>query len=182
MKRASDDIAELAKHVGASRIILGGHDWGGFVVFRVALHHPDLVAGIFSVCTPYTPPLKSYLSLDDVVERVPQFGYQQHLAGPDVEATIKGKDQLRRFLDGMYGARTPGKVTIFDTAKGINFGALPQMGKSPLLSDEEMDYYVEEYDRHGMHGPCECLPPIDILGSCALNLGLVIADLSHRAQ
>lgn len=27
LKRASDDIAALAKEVGASRIILGGHDW-----------------------------------------------------------------------------------------------------------------------------------------------------------
>jgi soluble epoxide hydrolase / lipid-phosphate phosphatase len=26
-KRASDDIAALAKLVGADRIILGGHDW-----------------------------------------------------------------------------------------------------------------------------------------------------------
>ena len=27
LKRASDDIAALAKEVGASKIILGGHDW-----------------------------------------------------------------------------------------------------------------------------------------------------------
>jgi soluble epoxide hydrolase/lipid-phosphate phosphatase len=27
LKRASDDIAALAKEVGAPKIILGGHDW-----------------------------------------------------------------------------------------------------------------------------------------------------------
>jgi len=26
-KRAADDIAALAKEIGASKIILGGHDW-----------------------------------------------------------------------------------------------------------------------------------------------------------
>ncbi|KAJ4346040.1 hypothetical protein N0V95_005773 [Ascochyta clinopodiicola] len=32
LKRASDDIAALAKEVDAPSIILGGHDWGGFVL------------------------------------------------------------------------------------------------------------------------------------------------------
>ena len=27
MKRAADDIAELARQLGAPKIILGGHDW-----------------------------------------------------------------------------------------------------------------------------------------------------------
>jgi pimeloyl-ACP methyl ester carboxylesterase len=27
MKRASDDIAELARQLGVKRIVLGGHDW-----------------------------------------------------------------------------------------------------------------------------------------------------------
>jgi pimeloyl-ACP methyl ester carboxylesterase len=27
MKRAADDIAELARQLGVKRIVLGGHDW-----------------------------------------------------------------------------------------------------------------------------------------------------------
>ena len=30
-KRAADDFAELARQLGAARIVLGGHDWGGSV-------------------------------------------------------------------------------------------------------------------------------------------------------
>lgn len=42
-KRASDDFAELARQLGAPKIIIGGHDWGGAVVYRFHLWHPELV-------------------------------------------------------------------------------------------------------------------------------------------
>jgi pimeloyl-ACP methyl ester carboxylesterase len=71
-KRAADDIAGLAKQIGVSSIILGGHDWGGAVVFRVALHYPKLVSAVFSVCTPFTPPRKMFI--DATV--LPNFKYQ----------------------------------------------------------------------------------------------------------
>ena len=35
-ERAAHDIAELAKIVGAKQIVLGGHDWGGMIVYRTA--------------------------------------------------------------------------------------------------------------------------------------------------
>jgi pimeloyl-ACP methyl ester carboxylesterase len=71
-KRASDDLAELAKQIGASSIILGGHDWGGAVVYRFALRYPKLVSAVFSVCTPFAPPRKEFV--DATV--LPNFKYQ----------------------------------------------------------------------------------------------------------
>ncbi|EQB53075.1 hypothetical protein CGLO_07246 [Colletotrichum gloeosporioides Cg-14] len=46
-KRAADDVAALAKHLGLSRIVLGGHDWGGAVAYRAALWHPELISAFF---------------------------------------------------------------------------------------------------------------------------------------
>jgi soluble epoxide hydrolase/lipid-phosphate phosphatase len=71
-KRASDDLAELAKQIGASSIILGGHDWGGAVVYRFALRYPKLVSAVISVCTPFAPPRKEFV--DATV--LPNFKYQ----------------------------------------------------------------------------------------------------------
>lgn len=51
-----------------------------------------------------------------------------------------------------FGGRGPAKETTFSPDKGILFENLPKVGKTPLLSDAEMDYYVSEYSRHGMHG------------------------------
>jgi soluble epoxide hydrolase/lipid-phosphate phosphatase len=41
MKRASDDIKELAKQLGAKTIVLGGHDWGGLVVSKNVSKHSN---------------------------------------------------------------------------------------------------------------------------------------------
>lgn len=153
MKRAADDIAELARQLTCPTIILGGHDWGGAVVYRCANYYPDLVSHVFSVCTPYAPPAKEYFPLDEVVRRAPQFGYQKHLAGPEVEATIKSDDQIRQFLSGMYGARTSDRQVLFSPETGLKLDILHKLGKTPLLDENEMDYYVQEYSRHGLHGP-----------------------------
>jgi len=83
---------------------------------------------------------------------VPQFGYQLHLASPEVEAAIQTKEQMRQFLNGMYGGKGPKGQVIFDPEKGVLFENLPKVGKSRLFTDKEMDYYVEEFSRNGLHG------------------------------
>ncbi|KXH27532.1 epoxide hydrolase [Colletotrichum salicis] len=58
-KRAADDIATLSSQLGLSRIILGGHDFGGAVVYRTAIWHPDLVAAFYVLNTPFAAPTAS---------------------------------------------------------------------------------------------------------------------------
>jgi soluble epoxide hydrolase/lipid-phosphate phosphatase len=149
-KRAADDIAELAKQLGLSSIILGGHDWGGAVVYRVAMRYPKLISAVISVCTPFGPPRKDFLDAGAVM---PNFKYQLQLRGPEVQATIVGEEKLRQFLNGMYGGRTPAGETTFDVSHGCFFDRLENVGKSPILNQEEMDWYVKRYAIHGMEGP-----------------------------
>jgi soluble epoxide hydrolase/lipid-phosphate phosphatase len=149
MKSTADDLAELARQLGVSRVILGGHDWGGVVVYRLALHYPKLVSAVFSVCTPFTVPKSSFV--DATV--LPNFKYQLHLRGPEVEANIVGEEKIRQFLNGMYGGLTPTGIRPFSVSDGVNFEALPTVGTSPLVSKEEMDFYVQSYARNGMRGP-----------------------------
>jgi soluble epoxide hydrolase / lipid-phosphate phosphatase len=148
-KRAADDMAALAKELGLSSIILGGHDWGGAIVFRIAMRYPKLISAIISICTPFTPPRKEYVP----ASVLPNFKYQLHLAGPEVEAEIVGEEKIRQFLNGMYGGRTPSGEPCFNVGVGVLFDRLPHIGPSPLLSKEEMDFYVQRYAIHGMHGP-----------------------------
>ncbi|TVY28490.1 Bifunctional epoxide hydrolase [Lachnellula hyalina] len=148
-KRAADDLAALAKELGLSSIILGGHDWGGAVVYRVALRYPKLISAFFSVCTPYFPPRKEYFP----ISALPNFKYQVQLASGEVEKHIVGEEKLGQLLNGMYGGRTPSGETTFDVAVGVVYDNLPEVGPSPLLSKEEIDFYVKRYAIHGIHGP-----------------------------
>lgn len=157
LKSVCDDLAELVRQVIPSpneKIILGGHDWGGMVVWRFALWHPELLRGVFSICTPYVGPSPVYIDLNAMVERLPNFRYQLQLAGPDVEREI-GSDpaKLRGLLSGLYGARGPNREGVFTVDHGVHFEHLDKMGKCPLLNDEEVDFYVRQYARNGIRGP-----------------------------
>lgn len=156
LKSVSDDLVELVRQIcdPEETIILGGHDWGGFLVWRFSLWHPSLVKGVFSICTPYAPVSPVFVDIPEMVQKLPNFRYQVQLAGPDVEREI-GSDpaKLRAMLSGMYGAHGAGGELVFTTDRGVHFENLDKMGKSPLMSDDEIDYYVEQYARNGMRGP-----------------------------
>ncbi|KAG9189736.1 soluble epoxide hydrolase / lipid-phosphate phosphatase [Alternaria panax] len=152
LKRASDDIAALAKEVNAPQIILGGHDWGGFIVWRAAQWYPNLISHVFSVCTPYTAPSEKYMSTEDLANGpFPQFAYQLHLASGEVEKIVKDEQSIRQFLKGMYGARGPKGETAFDPEKGVLSENLPSIGESKVLNGKYLDYYVKQYLNHGIH-------------------------------
>lgn len=156
LKSSCDDMAELlAQVIGrGERVILGGHDWGGALVWRFALWHPELLRGVFSVCTPYAPPLPVFIDYPKLVEMLPNFRYQVQLAGPDVEREI-GSDpaKIRGLLTGLYGARGPAGEDVFTTDHGVHFENLGKMGECPLLDAGEVDFYVDQYARNGMRGP-----------------------------
>jgi len=54
------DLVGLLDDVGVERGVFVGHDWGGFVVWQMPLLHPDRVAGVVGLNTPFTSrfPLK----------------------------------------------------------------------------------------------------------------------------
>ena len=154
-KRAADDMAELCRQLNLSKIILGGHDWGGSIVYRFAQYYPELIAAVFSICTPYFPPTEKYEPLDILIaKRLPNFGYQAHFASGEIEEAVKSKAEIRQFLNNMYGARTTDtREVAFDAKVGVDLAKQARVGPNKLLTDEEMDYYVNEYARHGFNGP-----------------------------
>ncbi|MCJ1465637.1 hypothetical protein MMC07_004256 [Pseudocyphellaria aurata] len=148
-KRAADDIKELARQLGASQIILGGHDWGGAIVYRVALWHPRLVTHLFSVCTPYTPPSKHFKPLEHYVEQgiLPNFAYQLKLAEGQLEG-LTSRDQIRQFLNGIFGGKGPNGELGFDTQHGVLLENLPVLAPTKLVNEATLDYYADQYVRN----------------------------------
>ncbi|OAX84297.1 hypothetical protein ACJ72_01339 [Emergomyces africanus] len=153
-KQCADDMKELARQLGTSQIILGGHDWGGFAVYRIAMHHPGFVTHLFSICTPYTPPLSQYLPIETIVKtKVPYFGYQLQFASGELKEVINSKKDIRQFLLSMYGGRTLSGETGFDVFKGVLLDKFQHLERSKVISEEELNYYVDEYARNGLHAP-----------------------------
>ncbi|KAG9240640.1 epoxide hydrolase [Calycina marina] len=148
-KRAADDVATLAKRLGLSSIILGGHDWGGAIVYRIAMYYPKLISAFFSICTPFQPPKTKYVPASSM----PNFKYQLQFGGPDLEREISGEEKIKQFLNAMYGGRGPKGEPAFHVSHGAYMQNLPILCHTILLSKPELDYYTKRYAIHGMHGP-----------------------------
>ncbi|GIZ45349.1 hypothetical protein CKM354_000852200 [Cercospora kikuchii] len=160
-KSHADVVAAIAKKIGTHKIIIGGHDWGGATVYRVAQWYPNLISHIFSVCTAYAPPTKSYISTKTLAETtIPQFGYQLQLGSPDnkIENVIKDRPTMTKFLHGMYGGRVASGKYFMLPKTGIDLDILTSdsetVAPTPLLNEAEVEYYVDEFMKNGIHGPC----------------------------
>jgi soluble epoxide hydrolase / lipid-phosphate phosphatase len=106
------------------------------VVWRTVLWYPELISHVFSVCTPYNSPAKTFHPLEDIVKRIPHFGYQLQLASGEVEKHVESRDEIRQFLKGMFGGRGPNGEVLFSPKKGILFENLHKIEGSGALSSE----------------------------------------------
>ncbi|KAL2385074.1 hypothetical protein RJZ90_001537 [Blastomyces dermatitidis] len=126
-KQCADDMKELARQLGTSQIVLGGHD---------------------------CPPTKEYIPLETLIKtRLPYFGYQLQFVSGDLEKKIKSKRDIRQFLLSLYGGRTPTGEFGFDVFNGVLLDKFQHLQRSKVISEEELNYYVDEYARNGVRGP-----------------------------
>ncbi len=123
IEHLTSDMVALLDHLGVEKAIFCGHDWGGVVVWQMPILHPDRVAGVIGLNTPFMP-------------RAPA----------DPIAIMR-----RRFGERMYIVhfQTPGEadaVLAADTDKTMNFfmrkppvGSPPAVGglSSSVLADGE---------------------------------------------
>ncbi|CEJ89373.1 hypothetical protein VHEMI05218 [[Torrubiella] hemipterigena] len=149
LKSVAEDIRELAaQFVGEDgQIILGGHDWGGMVVWRTAQWFPKLIKGVFSVCTPFAQSQPQYIPLEAIIEsgHLLNFRYQLQLMGSEAQEKLQGRDKMRQLLLALYGARTPEGEVGFSTLDGFYFDRLDRLVSTPLLPEEELEYYTDQY-------------------------------------
>ncbi|KKF93048.1 Lipid-phosphate phosphatase [Ceratocystis platani] len=156
-KSVSDDLSALVRlEVGSStaQILLGGHDWGGLVAWRLAEWYPELVKAIFTVCTPYVAPAETFFDIDAIVKSgvAPSFGYQIQFCSGEVEKAAHDRDGIRSFLAILFGAQKPGGGLLFSPATGVDLENLRLATESPLVAATELDYHADQQARNGLKG------------------------------
>lgn len=88
---------------------------------------------------------------------MPQLGYQLQWGSNDrvIESYTKDKTGIRNFLNAVFGGCTPDGKLAFTAELGLEFDKLSTLNQSSLLEAHELDFYVEEFSRNGLRGPCE---------------------------
>ncbi|KAL4957402.1 alpha/beta-hydrolase [Aspergillus filifer] len=158
LRRMSGHLAQLiaaeADGEQHEQVFLGGHDWGAYLAYRLAIYYPHLIRGIMTFCIPFYPPEPVMTSLEDVVRGNPKFKYMLQLASPIAEEIVsRSSEYLAGFLRSLFGAVTSDGQAGFSIGVGVLEDTVAEVGESPLVGREIMDFYVNEYTRTGINGP-----------------------------
>jgi pimeloyl-ACP methyl ester carboxylesterase len=151
------DMVALLDALDVERAVFVGHDWGGFVAWSMPVLHPDRVAGVAGLCTPYLafPTVDVHASLvGGEIERQYVAWFQR----PGVaEAVMDGQVDaiFTRIMRGGVPVEEVMKVAFADGKLNMNpflrTEDLPLLGE-PVGSAEDLALYCEVFGRTGFRG------------------------------
>lgn len=117
---------------------------------------------LFTCAVPYLPTSENYVPLEVITKFLPSLGYQLQFGSEEgiIESHTQDKTGIRNYLNALYGGRTSDGKAAMTPEKGAELELMSKLNRSPLISEDELDFYVEEYSRHGLHAPCRFPPNI----------------------
>jgi pimeloyl-ACP methyl ester carboxylesterase len=156
MASMTADIAGLIDALGGEAVVVG-HDWGAPIAWNTALLYRDKVRAVAGLSVPYTGPgPKPFIEIAREVYK-DRFFYQLYFQEPGVaegELEANVRDTLRKVY---YGSSGEGLATLTPPQKGPDAtlleGAVDPQTFPSWLSDEDLDYYVAQFEHSGFRGP-----------------------------
>ena len=131
-----------------------GYHWdekrGGAVAWRFAQFHPQRILALAVFCTPYAAPNKTYISLEEIVKRVPNFRYQLRLSQLDCDQELDADPEA--FFTRVFRCADEGAGPLYDAQKDSIIRDRPPTRRSKAISERQLQYYVDQYKKTGFHG------------------------------
>jgi pimeloyl-ACP methyl ester carboxylesterase len=150
------DMAGLMDALNLEKAIFVGHDWGGPVVWNMPLRYPDRVAGVVGMSVPFQPRGE----VDPVAFLEQAFGPDHYIVHfnrqPGVADAAFARDP-RRFFNNIFrkrmwgGGSAPSEEVSFDVSL-MNILDVTDPPGEALMSEEEMDVFVEAFSKSGFTG------------------------------
>lgn len=145
------DLACLMDHLGAAQAVLVGHDWGGALVWQMAVRQPQRVRAVASLNTPHPRPAP----VDPIEILRKRFGdrmYIVYIQTPAEADAVLDADPARA-LDYFFRKLAPGSVPAVPRSLALIDAIarhVPADDPRPrVLSEEELAVYVAAYRRTG---------------------------------
>ncbi|WP_165793629.1 alpha/beta fold hydrolase [Hyphococcus luteus] len=157
------DFCALMDVLEIEKAIFCGHDWGGALVWSMGQLHPGKTAGIIGLCTPLRPrPPAAPLSIFE--QRFGPKHYIVQFQEPETPERLFETDP-ERFFRLMFRRPAPRDrwpdltPQIYDLPGRFRDAPAPEQGL--LISQDDLDVYVETYTRSGFHGGINLYRNID---------------------
>lgn len=156
IEQLTADLAGLVDALGEESAVLVGHDWGAIVTWNALLFYPEKFTGLVAMSVPYqgrspVPPI------DGMRKRFGDNFYyilyfqEWNMAEREFDADPRGV--LSRLYLSPGSPREEPQVTDRRRSAG---GWIPRMGAPKglpeWLSQEDLDYYVQEFSEAGFRG------------------------------
>ena len=157
MAHLTGDMANLLDALDIDKAVFTGHDWGGIMMWQLPFHHPDRIAGLIGVNTPFIPRLsddpiklmRGALSDDFYIAMFQDYGRAEAAFDADPAKLLRmmyrkgGMDETTNVPSAAWT-----RMELLNMLEGDE-AAWPGM---LLLDDADFQYYVAGYKRAGFRG------------------------------
>lgn len=151
------DLVGLLDALEVERAVWLGHDWGSVPAWYSGVHAPARVLALGSLCTPYfrwEGPRDTIEVYDELrgpnhyMRTIQQPGVAERILERDVEHTFRSLLRGRGYTMDEFEAAPQ---AIREVPIGVLVGD-PQLFGAPIVSERELRFYVEVYERSGFTG------------------------------
>jgi pimeloyl-ACP methyl ester carboxylesterase len=170
MKKMIADYLGVLDALGEDQAVIVGHDWGSPMAWNSAALHPERYRAVVGMSVPYLPrgPMPPLQMMKAMFQD--SFFYILYFQEPGVaEAEFESdvRRSLRLFTWGASGEARA--ISGFATAMAGKpadsklFDGVPDVeGVPPWMTEEELDVYVEAFEKSGFRGPINRYRCMDI--------------------
>jgi pimeloyl-ACP methyl ester carboxylesterase len=156
--KLTGDLVGILDDMGYEKAVFVGHDWGGLVVWMMPLLHPDRVAGVVGVNTPFmprtpVPPIQMLRAMrgeNNYIVAFQEPGVADAALEKDVRKTFEAFMRKGGFTAEEFAKLPPdAPERNFELLTMLEADAFPG---ELLLDDAEMDMYVNTFEKTGFTG------------------------------
>jgi pimeloyl-ACP methyl ester carboxylesterase len=167
LEHLTADLVGLLDDLKIDKAIFVGHDWGGFVVWQMALRHPDRVAGVVGVNTPHADRAPAD-PIELMRKRFGEHMYVVQFQDPSREADRIFNGRVEQTFDAFMRKPVPRKEAPPAEPPTAGVGASPRLNlafpqmiagydaihdpRTPILSPEEKKVFVDTFTKTGFTG------------------------------
>uniref|UniRef100_F7FMV8 Bifunctional epoxide hydrolase 2 n=1 Tax=Callithrix jacchus TaxID=9483 RepID=F7FMV8_CALJA len=153
---APHEIEEYCMEVlckGLSQAVFIGHDWGGMLVWYMALFHPERVRAVASLNTPFIPANPNVHPMESI-KAIPVFDYQLYFQEPGV-AEAELEQNLSRTFKLFFRASNETVLSVHNVREmgGLFVRSPEEPSLSRMVTEEEIQFYVQQFKKSGFRGP-----------------------------
>jgi pimeloyl-ACP methyl ester carboxylesterase len=157
MRNMTADAVGILDALGVEKAVVVGHDWGAPIAWHCALLYPDRFRAVVAMSVPFAP-RSSAMPPTQAFKRIfgDNFFYILYFQEPGVAEAEFEADVRRSMLlslAGLSGSQSSEWALTPRSEITTMFGDRPAPSSLPeWLSEEDLDYYVNEFGRTGFRG------------------------------